>query len=90
MDVNLANDYGDTALMVATKDGDNCDLLGEIITQKNVDLNVRGRLGYTLLMLATLKGNFDGLAIVTARHIGHKFEEYRGFDSTGHCPELWA
>ena len=66
VDVNVANDYGDTALVVAiavlnvaTKDGVKWDLVGEIITQKNVDLNIRGRLGYTLLMWATLEGNFD-------------------------------
>jgi ankyrin repeat protein len=45
--------------MVATEDGDNWDLVVELIAQKNVDLNIRGRLGYTVLMWATLKGNFD-------------------------------
>ena len=66
VDVNVTNDYGDTSLvialsviMVASKDGVKWDLVGVIITQKNVDLNVRGHLGYMLLMWATLDGNFD-------------------------------
>ena len=53
--MNVANSLGETALVLATKDSNKWDVVRELITHKNVDLNVCGRFGYTVLMWATHK-----------------------------------
>ena len=60
VDVNRTGEHGETALVLTTKNSDNWDVVRELITHKNVDLNVRGRFGgYTVLMWATLKGELE-------------------------------
>jgi ankyrin repeat protein len=44
---------------MSTKEEDNWNVVRLLAKQDNVNLNVRGRLGYTVLMWATLKGNVD-------------------------------
>jgi ankyrin repeat protein len=55
---------GETALVLATKDSNNWDVVRALIRHRNVDLNVRGHFGYTVLMWATLKGKLDIVSIL--------------------------
>jgi Ankyrin repeats (3 copies) len=67
--VDDRNADGDTALMLALKNSNNWEVVRELITHESVDLshvdlNVRGRFGYTVLMWATLRDELDIVSIL--------------------------
>ncbi len=62
-EINARNTYGDTALMLATRDGGNKDMV-EALLDKGADVNARNTYGYTALMLAACYGNKDVEAVL--------------------------
>ena len=64
LDVNARNEWGETALVIAARDGS--DALVEILLNNGADLNIRTRAGYSALTMAKDNGHANVAAWLVA------------------------